>query len=225
MTEAGWLAGKNPGRMLWSLPRDASERKMRLFSLACCRRVADLLRDEWSSVALEVAEMYLEGQKTVKCLEAGYTAINRVFRRRGHPVGSPERFAAHAASCATCPRAPPHRYDAYFAAHTADHAAAARGRPLPGGRRSASGRERQAQAQLLRCVFGSPFRPASIQPAWLTPTVAHLAAVAYEERAMPSGELDAQCLQVFADDLEEAGCSDADLLKHCRGPGPHVRGC
>ena len=32
-------------------------------------------------------------------------------------------------------------------------------------------------------------------------------------------------LPVLADALEEAGCTDADLLGHLRGPGPHVRGC
>ena len=37
--------------------------------------------------------------------------------------------------------------------------------------------------------------------------------------------LDAGRLAVLADMLEEAGCSDADLLNHLRGPGPHVRGC
>jgi hypothetical protein len=30
---------------------------------------------------------------------------------------------------------------------------------------------------------------------------------------------------VLADALEEAGCSDADILGHLRGPGPHTRGC
>jgi hypothetical protein len=28
-----------------------------------------------------------------------------------------------------------------------------------------------------------------------------------------------------SDALEEAGCDNADMLSHCRGPGPHVRGC
>jgi hypothetical protein len=32
-------------------------------------------------------------------------------------------------------------------------------------------------------------------------------------------------LGVLADALEEAGLTDADLLRHLRGPGPHVRGC
>jgi hypothetical protein len=30
---------------------------------------------------------------------------------------------------------------------------------------------------------------------------------------------------VLADMLEEAGCSDPQLLGHLRSPGPHVRGC
>jgi hypothetical protein len=30
---------------------------------------------------------------------------------------------------------------------------------------------------------------------------------------------------VLADALEEAGCADAEILTHLRGPGPHVRGC
>jgi hypothetical protein len=78
---------------------------------------------------------------------------------------------------------------------------------------------------LLRDIFGNPFRPVSINPAWLTPTVTDLATVAYEERALPSGELDPARLAVLADALEEAGCDNADLLSHLRSPGPHVRGC
>ena len=31
--------------------------------------------------------------------------------------------------------------------------------------------------------------------------------------------------QVLGDALEEAGCNAEDVLQHCRGPGPHVRGC
>jgi hypothetical protein len=29
----------------------------------------------------------------------------------------------------------------------------------------------------------------------------------------------------LADALEDAGCTDAELLGHLRAPGPHVRGC
>jgi hypothetical protein len=36
--------------------------------------------------------------------------------------------------------------------------------------------------------------------------------------------LDAAGLAVLADALEDAGCTDAELLGHLRRPGPHVRG-
>ena len=52
-----------------------------------------------------------------------------------------------------------------------------------------------------------------------------LAQAAYDERHMPEGTLDKVWLAVLGDALEEAGCSDADILNHLRGPGPHVRGC
>jgi hypothetical protein len=29
----------------------------------------------------------------------------------------------------------------------------------------------------------------------------------------------------LADALAEAGSGNEDILSHCRGPGPHVRGC
>jgi hypothetical protein len=32
-------------------------------------------------------------------------------------------------------------------------------------------------------------------------------------------------LPILADALEDAGCTDAAILSHCRGEGPHARGC
>jgi hypothetical protein len=85
--------------------------------------------------------------------------------------------------------------------------------------------EKVSQSGLLRDIFGNPFRPATISPAWQTPTVVALAQTAYEYRDLPSGHLDPARLAVLADALDEAGCTDADILNHCRRPGVHVRGC
>jgi hypothetical protein len=41
---------------------------------------------------------------------------------------------------------------------------------------------------------------------------------------LPEGTLDPTRLAALADAIEDAGCTDADLLGHLRGPGPHVRG-
>jgi hypothetical protein len=68
-------------------------------------------------------------------------------------------------------------------------------------------------------VFGNPFRPAALDPARRTPDVVDLAQAAYDERHLPAGTLDAARLAVLADALEEAGCTDPDLLNHLRRPG------
>jgi hypothetical protein len=89
--------------------------------------------------------------------------------------------------------------------------------------------ERAHQAALVRDIFGSPFRPApAVDLAWLAwngGTARRLAESAYAERTLPEGTLDPARLALLADALEDAGCTDAELLGHLRGPGPHVRGC
>jgi hypothetical protein len=88
--------------------------------------------------------------------------------------------------------------------------------------------EKSAHLVLLRCVFGNPFRPTTPDRAWLTwnhGTIPKLAQAVYEKRSLPDGSFDLTRLAVLADALEEAGCTDADILAHVRGPGPHVRGC
>jgi hypothetical protein len=76
----------------------------------------------------------------------------------------------------------------------------------------------RAHLPLLRCVVGNPFRPAELDRRWLTPRVLKRAARAYDDWAFDR-------LPELADDLEDAGCRDRDVLRHLRGPGPHARGC
>jgi hypothetical protein len=64
-----------------------------------------------------------------------------------------------------------------------------------------------------------------LNPVWQTSTAVALAESAYDNRILPSGELDATLLAILGDALEDAGCTDRAILDHCRGPGPHVRGC
>ena len=75
--------------------------------------------------------------------------------------------------------------------------------------------------RLVREIFGNLFRPVNVNPAWLVwndGTIPKLAQSIYDDRAFDR-------LPVLADALEEAGCTNAEILEHCRGPGPHVRGC
>ncbi|HEY1189881.1 MAG TPA: hypothetical protein VGE74_19685 [Gemmata sp.] len=71
---------------------------------------------------------------------------------------------------------------------------------------------------LLRDIFGNPFRPVAFAPDWRTDTARALAAQMYDAR-------DFSAAPILADALQDAGCDSADILDHCRGPGPHVRGC
>jgi hypothetical protein len=82
----------------------------------------------------------------------------------------------------------------------------------------ATGCDRGEQARLLRDIFGNPFRPVPFSPSWRTDTAVSLARQMY-----PAREFSA--MPILADALQDAGCDNDDVLNHCRGPGPHVRGC
>lgn len=83
---------------------------------------------------------------------------------------------------------------------------------------SALAHEQANQANLLRDIFGNPFRPITFDSAWHTETVAGIASAVYDYRAF-------ERLPILADALQEAGCENEDILAHCREPGEHVRGC
>jgi hypothetical protein len=75
-----------------------------------------------------------------------------------------------------------------------------------------------AECGLIRCVFGNPYRAVPADPSWHTSAAVGLARGIHAERAFDR-------LPVLADALEDAGCTDPDVLAHCRDGGPHARGC
>jgi hypothetical protein len=87
------------------------------------------------------------------------------------------------------------------------------------GRHAAEARAGGAESpRLFREIFGNPFRPVAVESRWQTPKVTDVARRIYLDRAF-------EVLPKLADLLEEVGCTDPDILGHCRGSGPHVRGC
>ncbi|WP_232069905.1 hypothetical protein [Gemmata massiliana] len=78
--------------------------------------------------------------------------------------------------------------------------------------------EQRAQADLLRDIFGNPFRSAPFSRSWCSGTAVAIAERMYECR-------DFSAMPILADALQEAGCDGTDVLNHCRGSGPHARGC
>jgi hypothetical protein len=67
----------------------------------------------------------------------------------------------------------------------------------------------------------SKIRWKPLDPAWLTwgeGAVVRVAQAIFQRRAFDQ-------LPILADALEEAGCQDAEILAHCRQPGPHTGSC
>jgi translation initiation factor IF-1 len=204
MTEAEWLSCTDPVPMLEFVRSHVSDRKLRLFAVACCRRVSHMLAVE-ARECLELAERVAEGLAGPEERKAGRDRalhapwlMDDAFRSRRGP-----------AKAAVCDALARHPYEAALLT-------AWRTRQLVPDR-----------CDLLRDIVPTPFRPAKLDPAWLAwngGVVKRLAEDICEQKASPAGTLDPIRLSVLADALEECG-ADAGMVGHLRGPGPHWRGC
>jgi hypothetical protein len=190
--------------MLLHFLRDkASDRKFRLFSCACCRRIWHLLTEVESRELVELSERYADGMATYDDLLIAVEAQAVLPSRWRFPhlaVASAAAFgaASYVGSAESYERA-------------ARYAASAVSLDDVG--------EKKAQCIMLCDIFGPlPFKEAAFDPSWLTSNVTALAQAIYDERTFDR-------LPILGDALEDAGCDNADILNHCRQPGVHVRGC
>jgi hypothetical protein len=251
MTQAEWLACADPTPMLEFLTDQGSPRKLRLFGVACCRRFWHLLDDEHCKKLVEVGVPLgcddLPGLPLNSCRKA----IEMAERVADEPVSPGDLRALSEAAlrfqfpgeyyCACYDESSHGPFDgelvaagtAASAAHAASlsyvspggvawEAAQAAGylRTKEFGPADESGvaAEGLCHCDILRDIFGNPFRPVTLDPAWRTPKVKTLAQAIYDDRTF-------ERMPELADALAEAGSSNQDILSHCRGPGPHVRGC
>jgi hypothetical protein len=217
MKDTPWRECNDPDAMLAMLGDKACPRRLRLFSVACCRRVWHLLEESAFREAVQAAERFALGESTDKQLDAAWQATFRDRQEDGlsdDPLANARFWAADAASQTAC--------DLDRASSVASGAAwaASWASSLPAD--EAFDRERAVQCDLLRCLFGDPSRPMLVvEAAWLAwgdGVVARLVRSIHDSRRFED-------LPILADALDEAGCDDEALLSHLRGPGPHVRGC
>jgi hypothetical protein len=208
--EATWLACADPAPMLEFLRGRASARKLRLFAVACCHLVWHWFPDPRSQECVRLAERFADGQASREELDRARSALGGV-------VNSDDVEGAEAAEAVASP-------DAHTAAVNTSWIAA--GYRHPSGawvaRWPGFGEElRRAQAMLLREIVSNPFRAWTVDPSWLSwngGTVAKVARAIYAQRRF-------QEIPVLADALEEAGCTDEQLLGHLRSVDEHRRGC
>ncbi|VTR95537.1 Uncharacterized protein OS=Sorangium cellulosum (strain So ce56) GN=sce5710 PE=4 SV=1 [Gemmata massiliana] len=205
MTEAEWLACADPTPMhnflclgLKVSRTKLGRRKLRLHACSCGRRVWHLLNNQ-SHRAIEVAERFAEGLATT-------TELEKMWRR-----------VCDSVTCGTA-CAPISVAIAQTASVGQAVAALAAVRQRQGKYEEARCAENKAQADLVRDIFGNPFRPVVVDSSWLTSDVLALATGVYEGRVFDR-------MPILADALQDAGCDNEDVLSHCRGDGLHVRGC
>jgi hypothetical protein len=224
MTETEWLAASDPRTMLEHLGPGLSQRKARLFAVACCRRIWHLMRQKHGRRAVEMAEAVACGRlgpaEHAAAWQEAWDADGRAAARNVNV-----RMAVIHASAAGI-YALHYRTDEYPGwAETASNdavlavtAAAQEDHHLGA---DVGDVERRAQADLLREIFGNPARRVRVLDEWLLANegaVRKLAQTISDERIFA-------LLPILADALEDAGCRDAAIVSHCRASGPHVPGC
>jgi hypothetical protein len=196
MTEAEWLVCEDPRRMLSQVGVELSRRKLLLYGAAIARRHPDLLDFYGARGTLELVERFADGEVSESELAEDLMHFSGLLDGVAHLDAIAVLYAAE------------------FLQRT--------------GRPAVQERVRRVQADLLRDIAGNPFRPCALDPLWLQTNdrlIVRLAQTAADHRREPEGNLEDARLAVLGDALEEAGCTDGQILSHLRARGPHVRGC
>jgi hypothetical protein len=248
MNEAEWYGCTNPGAMLAFLGAAASGRKLTFFACACCRRGTIACKHSWEE--LWMVEKFADGRipsaKFAAAVErmdgllpylplCGQAAINCATYLAQGDASLLLREAAAAASesaAQTARVAEEAARDAAIRPYDGKHLTveelinAGRGvlAAVEGVAAKARRTEEEAQCDLLRDLFGNPFRAPVLDAARVTPAIAALAAAAYARRT-GDGYLAPAGLRALAEALEEAACAEQVIIDHLRQSGPHVRGC
>jgi hypothetical protein len=223
MTEAEWSACADP-RPLWQfLDGKLGAREVRLWVLACCRRLWEGSTDAVEQLTLGLVERFVEapdrrGTWTTVRVPAGQAVMDC---GASEPVRSLRAAARAYGGEELGPLLPVSSFLEGLLERLACW-----GDPTPGPGWLVTSFEGQGlsaarQAELFRDLVRGPFRPLVFRAAWRTAnrgTVGNLARTIAGEGAFDR-------LPILADALEDAGCAEVELLEHLRGAGPHVRGC
>jgi hypothetical protein len=234
MTEAEWLACADPTRLMQWERITAAERKVRLFAVACCRRIPALNSHATLAAVITTAERFADRLATEEELRDANLRADGIADSAGKTADDCESTEGVSEDTV--------RWQAIHCAGWAAYWASLPGElgteidRLPGAAADAVGlalagshydfdrvekgatEERAVQADLFRDIFGNPFRPVDFSTSWRPDTAVSLARQMYDSR-------DFSAMPILADALQDAGCDSDNLLSHCRSEGRHVRGC
>jgi hypothetical protein len=211
MTEVDWQDSTDLYLMLYHLTKHhlGRGRKMRLFAVACCRRIWQRLTDERSRAAILAAERYADGD----CDELERSAAHRAAKTallESEPGAHGDTAWALRGELVALSVA--EDISAYLLMWLFNENAQRRNPTGVAG-------EKQAQAAILRDLVGPlRFRELKFARKWRSKAVIEIATAIYAKGAY-------DCLPELAIALRESGCDHSDVLEHCAGTGPHVRGC
>jgi hypothetical protein len=208
-TGAEWLACDDPYAMLEVVRATASDRKVRLFAVGCCRlTLADSTPDQ-SRHAVEIAERFADGlvskEDLLKARTMAFYAAQQFGFQRSRELGGIRRTLSA------------DEMRLYFIAETVHPFSPFR----IGLLRHRIRRDHELMRVvpvMIRDVIGNPFGSVAFDPRWRLPDVVDLAMTIYGDRSFDR-------LPVLAAALEGAGCNDAAILTHCRTSGEHTKGC
>jgi len=232
MTEAEWLAGADSVAMLRFRKGAASDRKLRLYMCGGCRVIWPLLYAAASRESVAVAERFADGAATDQELDNAHwsgevpTFGNDMDSHHGPGFYNPANLRA-LVGMGVLSKHDIENHQWLIGADDQDRLlAAARfaeaaSSPEPAPDWVFNPYRPQIGwpgAWLAHCVFGNPFRPSALEDRIRTSTAVAIAEAIYTDRAFDR-------LPILADALEDAGCTDAAILDHCRQPGEHARGC
>lgn len=210
MTEHEWLNSADLESKLAHAPSFASNRKLLLFSCACCRRVWDKLDSLLCHPLVEAAERFADDLRHSSEL----TEIGQELWEFVQSEKAADRVKCWSAFGAAFSL----RYaPSWSVKHTSIVANSIR-RSVGTACPDLAIQEMQQQVSLLCDILGNPFRLSSFDPRWRTSSVLDLVQTTYASRSF-------DLMPILADALMDAGCADEETINHCRREGGHVRGC
>lgn len=210
MTEDEWVQADDT--MIDGAVQMLGPRKARLFASAVCRVMGGREFHPVAVAALEVNDRFADDEVPRRALWEAERKVRAVRDELGEHTSDVEgrhysaRYMALLAVEYVCTDLGPFMASMY---------------PASTHQLMSNLREEETRRQLYpayRDLAGIPFRPIIVKPSWRTSTAVGLARAMYESR-------DFTAMPILAGALEDAGCDSADVLAHCRGDGPHVRGC